>query len=243
MGDLAMRLFNTLKEHAAQDRNILRSLTLRQKLRFCVDYYRGYLFLFLICCLALFYIGDLVVQSRKDTVLHGFFTNDDYNLFPAGTISGDFSKQLDLKPDQQVIFEDSLYVEIGSGKDYTTSSQSKILAYISARELDFIVTTEDLMHYYSSSFLLYDLEELLPEDMAGQLAGQLYHGKDGAGENKACALNLAGSRFLTSPLPAGAPGYYLMVLSYTGHQDAITAFIQYAFEHPTSAPFESLPRP
>lgn len=224
-----MKFLQRLKDNFSKDRETLRALSFSQKIRFILDYYRGYAFIFLCFCLAAFYLGEVWMQTQRETVLEGFFTNDEENLFPAGTISKDFSRRLNLSSRQQVIFDDSLYVLLGSSVDYHTASQSKIVAYISARELDFLVTTQELTDYYSKSFPLCDLEEFLPDHLLSKLHDQLYYAQTSDGTVKACAVSLEGSRFMKDSSPGQAASHYLMVFSYTKHQDTMIQFLEYAF--------------
>lgn len=213
------------------DRETLKTLTFRQKVRFISDYYRWAFFLFLVLLLLLFYIGDMAYQSRQTIDLQGFFVNDRQNLFPAQELIDKFSKYHGTKAGHRIAFEDSLYVDLTSSNQYNASSQSKIVAYVAARELDFLVAPEDLALYYAQSFPLYDLESLLPDELEEDLLPDLYYGVDGNGEEKACALNLAHSRFLQTPDHDGTEDYYLLVLSYTPHTQAMTDFIRWAYEH------------
>ena len=104
------------------------------------------------------------------------------------------------------------------------------MAYVSARELDFLVTTRELTDYYSKTFPLCDLEQLLPSQLAGQLKDNLYYIPDSQGVTKACAVSLEGSRFTKGAASHTAAPYYLMVFSYTQHPDAVIRFLEYAFE-------------
>lgn len=225
-----MGLFTRIKSSWKHDRETLKALPFRQKIRFLSDYYRWVLFLFLVLLLLLFYFGDLIWQSRQTIDLQGFFLNDRQNLFPAQTISQDFSRYRDTPSGHRIAFEDSLFVDLDSSGEYSAASQGKLVAYIAARELDFVVAPEELAQYYAQSFLLYDLEELLPEDLAGSLQEDFYYAADGTGEEKACGLNLRRSRFLQDPVYDGAEQYYLLVLSYTPHTDALIQFIRYAYD-------------
>lgn len=225
-----MKILQRLKTSLSKDRETLKTLSPRQKIRFILDYYKGYGFVFLCLCMIVFYLGDAWMQTRQDTVLEGFFTNDEDNLFPAGSIAKEFSRFLNLSSGQQVIFDDSLYVQIGSSIDYHTASQGKIVAYVSARELDFLVTTKELMEYYSQSFPVYDLEQLLPDRLMKDLEDQLYYAKTADKTVKACAVSLENSRFAKGTASPRTAPYYLMVFSYTQHQDAMIRFLEYAFE-------------
>lgn len=225
-----MKFLQRIKVDFAKDRATLKTLTFRQRLRYIRDYYKGKFFVLFCLCLIGFYAGDMWMTMQRETVLEGFFTNDGQDLFPAKEISEEFSQRLGLSKNQQVIFDDSLFVQIGSGVEYHTSSQSKIMAYISARELDFLVTTEELTKYYLPNFPIYDLEELLPAEMFEQLKDQIYYGADGSGEQKACAVSMEGSRFAKRGASTEDAPHYLMVFSYTGHEEAMIEFLEYAFE-------------
>lgn len=225
-----MNFFQKQKQSLARDLQTMKKLSFKQKLRFLLDYYRGYVFAFFGVCLISFYLLDVYLETQRETVLEGFFSNDDENRFPAQSLAKEMEERLKLAPGQQVIFDDSLYVQLGSSDDYQAASQSKIVAYVSARELDFLVTTEELTRYYSKSFLLLDLDELLPPDLKEKLENQLYRAVDGSGQEKACAVSLAGSRFYEGADPDETAPHYLMALSYTEHQDALIQFLEYAFE-------------
>lgn len=225
-----MIFFKKLKQNFAKDRETLKRLSFRQKLIFIRDYYKGQAFILFCLCLLAFYLGDAWLTAHRETVLEGFFTNDEQNLFPAKQLTEDFSEYLGLSSDQQVIFDDSLFIQLGSAEDYQTSSQSKILAYVSAKELDFLVTTEELTPYYSEHFPIYDLEELLPEDLQKELKNDFYYGKDNSGTEKACAVSLANSRFAKETADPDLAPHYLMAFSYTEHPDTLIRFLEYAFQ-------------
>lgn len=225
-----MNYFQKLKQNFNKDLATLKTLTFRQKLIFIKDYYKGAAFALFCLCLLIFYVGDAWVSAHCETVLEGFFTNDDENLFPAKTIASDFSEYLGLERGQQVMFDDSLYIVIGSKNLYQTSSQSRILAYVSAKDLDFLVTTEDLTPYYSEHFPIYDLNELLPEDLKAQLEDDFFYGKDNSGTMKACAVSMEHSRFAKGTMSKDAAPHYLMAFSYTEHPETLIRFLEYAFE-------------
>ena len=213
-----------------KDIQTMKRLSFRKKLTFIFDYYKGYFFIFLCLCLLGYYIGGLVTEIRNETVLEGFFSNDDEDLFPAKELTKAFSAYLGLGARQQVIFDDSLYVIPNSSAEYNTGSQSKIIAYIAARELDFLVTTRDLIEMYAPNCPVQDLEELLPDDLRERLQDQFLYCEDGSGTWKACGVSLAGSRFTKDSEAQKEAPHYMMVFSYTQHQEALLQFFRYAFE-------------
>lgn len=231
-----MKLFHKIKESLKKDWDTMKGLSFRKKLGFIFDYYKG--FFFVLFCLILLgcYIGETVTEIRNETVLEGFFCNDDENLFPAKEITKDFSAYMGLGKRQQVIFDDTLYVIPSSGAEYNTASQAKVVAYIAARELDFLVTTEELVASYAPNCPVLDLEELLPDDMRRQLQGQFLYAEDGSGRWKACGVSMAGSRFTKGSEAQKEAPHYLMAFSYTHHRDALLRFLRYAFEMEEAMP-------
>ncbi len=224
-----MKLKDKLIRDWKKDRETLKTLNFRQKLQFILDDYRGQMFILFVFFMIAFYIGDMVYQSSQTIDLQGFFINDRQNLFPAEELIKDFSSYMGTPSGHRIAFEDSLYVDLESSNEYNAASQGKLVAYVAARELDFFVAPEALAQYYADSFLLYDLEELLPGELQEYLKNDFYYAADGTGEEKACGLSLSRSRFLQNPVYDGTEDYYLLVLSYTPRTDALISFIKYAY--------------
>lgn len=211
---------------------VFHSLNRKQKVRYILDYYKGWFFIAFVAVLFLYYIGETVWQSHQIIDLQGFFVNDEHNLFPAKELMEDFSVYTDTPRGHRIAFEDSLFVNLESGTEYHAASQSKIIAYTAAKELDFLVVPRELAEYYARSFVLRDLTSLLPPELAGSVSDDLTFMKDGTGKEKACLLDLRQSRFLAGT-PYAEDGYCLLVLDYTGRSEAVMEFIRYAYEKPT----------
>lgn len=223
-----MGFFGRIGQSLRKDRDTLRGLGWRQRIRFCLDYYKGWLFLALAAGLLLFYLWDLAYQSRQTILLQGFFVNDNHNLFPARPLSEEFSEYMGISGHQRIAFEDSLFVDLESGSEYHAASQSKIVVYTAAKELDFLVAPEDLARRYCQAFPLMDLETLIPDGLKEGLEDSLYVAEDGSGTLKACALDLSGSRFLRDAPEEAC--YYLLVFDYSERSDALQAFLRFAYQ-------------
>lgn len=231
-----MNIIQRVHASFRSDREKLKNMSWKQKLQFCFAYYRGLAVVFLILCLGLFYLGDVVIQSRTELVLQGFFANDEKNLFPAKEIMKDYAATLALPRSERISFDDSLYVDLTSSADYAASSQGKIVAYIAAKELDFLVVPEPLLSFYTDSLPCYALEPLLPADLSEALSRNLYFVEDGNKEYKACALSMSGSRYMEAAPDYSGPDYYMIVPSNTTHADAVAQFIRYSFSSSPISP-------
>jgi len=178
------------------------------------------IFLIVLCAVI---IGDAVVHKHTSIVLQGFFCNDESDFFPADELEKAYASQLGLGKWEQIHFEDDLFVEVGSTKDYTTASASKIVAYTSAKELDFLVVPEHLLGHYGSAFALMDLRQW---DFPS-LEKWFITGRDGTGDEKAYAVNMAQSRYLAGKNPSEP--YYLMVPENSRRKTAVREYLAYLF--------------
>lgn len=52
-------------------------------------------------------------RATKKFYCRGFFTNDEYNLFPAERIEQDYAATQTLTRQQRVVFDDALYIDLG----------------------------------------------------------------------------------------------------------------------------------
>lgn len=64
------------------------------------------------------------------------------------------------------MFDDALYIDLGGeASEYTAASNGKLTAYMMMHELDFVVTSDEVLEYYKDTFPMEDLEALLPADL------------------------------------------------------------------------------
>ena len=139
----------------------LRPMSPRQRADYILHYYRFWIMGLVLLLAVGFYIGDAVVQSQKEILLQGFFTNDEYNLFPAESIQKDYAATQDLSRRQRIVFDDALYIDLGGdASDYTSASNGKLIAYTLTHELDFVVTSDEVLAYYKDNMPMRDLREI-----------------------------------------------------------------------------------
>ncbi|MDD7201099.1 MAG: hypothetical protein SPF89_10900 [Sphaerochaetaceae bacterium] len=173
----------------------------------------------LLLLLVLVLAADAIWQVTHPVSLQGFFTNDDYNLFPAETIEKEYSSLIH----KRVNFEDSLYIISGSSDPLVTASTSKIMAYIAAKELDFVVSTKEVLEHYETGLSMEDLQILVPE-----LSPYFVYRTQSDGTQKAVALEMSQSRFVQGRHPEKP--YYLFIPRNSIRTEASRDFIRWAFQ-------------
>lgn len=227
-----------IKQHFARWKETeaakLRPMTAKQRAGYILHYYRFWFIGLALLLLVGFYIGDAVIQSHKEILLQGFFTNDEYNLFPAERIEKDYAATQTLTRQQRVVFDDALYIDLGGeASEYTAASNGKLTAYMMMHELDFVVTSDEVLEYYKDTFPMEDLEALLPADLREALADQLFFNTDAEGKTTAIALDMTQSRFVAGTGADADPNvqhtYYFFVPAGAPHPEQIVQFLRYSF--------------
>lgn len=228
----------SIKQHFAHWKETeaakLRPMTAKQRAGYILHYYRFWFIGLSLLLLVGFYIGDAVIQSHKEILLQGFFTNDEYNLFPAERIENDYAATQTLTRQQRVVFDDALYIDLGGeASEYTAASNGKLTAYMMMHELDFVVTSDEVLEYYKDTFPMEDFEALLPADLREALADQLFFNTDADGKTTAIALDMTQSRFVAGTGADADPNvqhtYYFFVPAEAPHPEQIVQFLRYSF--------------
>lgn len=212
----------------SRERKKMAPMTLRQKISYLTTYYTKWFVFTLIVCLFLGFIGDALLQSRKEIVLQGYFTNDDLNYFPADQMEDEYTATLGLKRNQRVVFDDSLYFDLeGTANEYTAASNGKVIATMAVNALDFMVTTGPVLEHFRGELPMKDLEKFLPADLLAAVEDALVPGLNEDGQEAMVAINMAGSRYLRNQ--DTEMDFFLFIPYNIPHEEALLAFLRYCF--------------
>lgn len=226
-----MTIFSRISAFFSKEKEKLRPLGFKQRLSYITTYYTRYFVLFLIFCLFAGYIGDVLVQSRKEIVLQGFFTNDDYNMFPASQMEKEYAATLNLSKGQRIVFDDSLYFDLeGNADEYTAASNGKVIATMAVNQLDFMVTTRPVLEHFRGEVPMKDLEAFLPQDILQAVQDQLVLGLDENGEEAYVAISMSSSRYLKNK--QSQDEFFLFVPYRNPNEEALLHFLRYCFDIP-----------
>lgn len=206
----------------------LRPMRPAQRAAYLFRYYKGWLVGLLLLAALCGYVADAVVQSRREIVLQGFFTNDEANFFPAGTLQKEYAAAQGVGGRRRVVFDDALYIDLGGeAADYTAASRGKLVAYVAAAELDFVVTTEEVLAQYRGELPMLDLRTILPEALFRTLEPQMLRAAGEDGATVCYALSMRDSRYCAGRDDGGA--FYLFAPYNAPHPEQLAAFIAYSF--------------
>ena len=221
--------YNDLKEK-------LRPMTLKQKISYFFTYYKGWFAGILVLILFAAYIGDFIVQRNQETILEGFFTNDDYVVFDAKNIKKEFEALVEPGKKQNIILDEELYIATdGSARDYSAASNGKIIAYMSVGELDFIITRREIYEHYTGNVPMLDISSVLSPELIKKLEpyfleGSLIDSEGKESEPYPTAIELSQCRFLRDRADVPEGTYYLFAPYQAPHHEMLRKFIEYLFD-------------
>jgi len=223
-----MNVITRVRSWFEKEQQKLRPLTWKKRIGYITSYYTGWFMLFLIICLFVGYIGDVLVQSRKEIVLQGFITNDDNNYFPGSQMEEEYAAVLNLTRDQRVVFDDSLYFDLeGNADAYTAASNGKVIATMAVNQLDFMITTFPVLEHFKGELPMKNLEKFLPEDILRTVSGAMVTGLDENGEEAFVAIDMTRSRYFNGIEAEEA--FYLFIPYNIPHESNLLDFLRYCF--------------
>ena len=223
-----MNIISCICSWFQKEQEKMRPLTWKQKLSYITTYYTSWFVGFLIICLFVGFIGDALIQSRKEIILQGYFTNDEYNYFPGSKMEKEYTDILNLKRGQRIVFDDSLYFDLeGTANEYTAASNGKVIATMAVNQLDFMVTTFPVLEHFKGELPMKDLETFLPQDILEVVRDHLVWGLDEDGEEALVAVNMAQSRYLKNI--STEMEFYMFIPYNIPNEDALISFLRYCF--------------
>ena len=223
-----MNIITCISSWFRVERDKLRRLTFKQKVSYITTYYTGWFVGFLIICLFVGFIGDALIQSRKEIVLQGYFTNDDNNYFPGSQMEREYASVLKLSGSERIVFDDSLYFDLeGTADEYTAASNGKVIATMAVNQLDFMVTTLPVLEHFKGELPMKDLVEFLPEELLEAVRDDLVLGLDENGEEAFVGIDMANSRYLRDISTEEA--FYLFIPYNIPNEQRLIEFLRYCF--------------
>ena len=223
-----MNITTAIRSWFEKEQNKLRNLALKQKINYITTYYASWFVGFLILCLFMGYIGDALIQSRKEIVLQGYFTNDDNNYFPGSQMEKEYASILTLSKGQRIVFDDSLYFDLeGTADEYTAASNGKVIATMAVNQLDFMVTTLPVLEHFKGQLPMKDLQKFLPADILNAVQNNMVLGLDENGEEAYVGIDMANSRYLRNI--SAKESFYLFVPYNIPNEARLLEFLRYCF--------------
>lgn len=133
----------------------------KEKLAYFFDYYKWHTVAVIVAVTAVISLTVHLI-NRKDCALYVCLLNTtEYEQTDNYIQSFEEYAEID-RSDYEVVFDTSMYIEIGGRDSITATSLQKLAIYTAAGDLDVLVVKPELIEYYVDQGIFYDLRQLLP---------------------------------------------------------------------------------
>lgn len=198
-----------------EEREALKNGTTKEKLTYFWDYYKWHV------------IGTLLAILFVASMIHNYVTKKDVALYAVILNSADqatseeYANQvaehlaIDTK-EYEVLFDTSMYVDFNKMDENTIASSQKIMVYITAAELDVMVTDTASLQHYSYNDTFYDLRDILSAEQLEKYEPYFYYIDKKVMDDKEAAYEAMDDNFvpqypadpsnpegMTEPIPVG----------------------------------------
>lgn len=143
---------------------ILKEGTLKDKVNYLVYYYKWHV---IAAVLIAWFVISLVVTivTHKEPGFYSVIVNGT-QLLSSDTYAEEFGTVIGIDPEkEEVILESDLYLNWETNDEMTASNAQKIAVYVSAGDLDTIVSDLHAMNYYGYNDIIMDVREYLSPDL------------------------------------------------------------------------------
>ncbi|MBR5348296.1 MAG: hypothetical protein IK125_03595 [Lachnospiraceae bacterium] len=133
----------------------------KAKVGYIFDYYT----LHIIVIVVLIILTISIVHhymTRKDDVLFGIVLN--LSCVDTEVFSGQLDEYIGVGPKEKTFLERGLFMG-----QYGNDVEQKLVMYIAAHQLDYVITDEDGLNHFGKQFFWKDLREFLPADLYNDL--------------------------------------------------------------------------
>lgn len=143
-----------------EEREALKHGTPKEKLSYFFYYYKWHV---LTVILVLIAVTSLVSQllSRKETAFYIALINA-IDLSASGSPSRDFEDYAGIDTDSfSVVYDTSMRMDFTAMTEESINSSEKFVVYLAARELDVVISDENVIRQYAHNETFYDLRDFL----------------------------------------------------------------------------------
>lgn len=157
-----------------EEREALKHGTLKQKLSYFWDYYKWHVIVTVFVVIA----GSTLVSqilNRKETAFYLALINtlDLTSAEPEGRNFTEYSG-IDTE-DYTIIYDTSMRIDFATRTDETVNSAEKFVVYLTAKELDAVVSDTDIIQKYAYNETFHDLSQFLTPEQTEKYKPYFYY--------------------------------------------------------------------
>ena len=219
---------NSVNDEIKEQRQKLKGKSPKEKFAYFWEYYKIHT---LITLLVLIFGGNFIytIATRQNIVMEAAFVNMVLaEEFDSEQEAADFVSWAGIDSKEcEAVLDTGIYIDYDGGDEYTAVNIQKVMAMVSARALDVILTDDSYLEQTADQGYFADLTEVLPEEMIASFEEQgklLYWDipEDDKREVPIAVDVRDSSFFLSHEVPA-----WFCIVSNAEHPDNGVKFLEY----------------
>lgn len=226
-----MSLKETLKAEGQKEREKLKNMTPKDKAWYIWEYYKIHIFVLIGLFFVFYLIGDILYNKTFTSQLSYVVIN---NANPQGTSFEEFNEEfktyMEYGKKDLIESDGSVVIRYGDRiSEMEYGNMAKISALVAAQDLDIIIGDQLNIDHYAQLDGFKNLQETLPPDLWQQVEPYVYYGKNEAGEDIPCAVDIRGSSFCEKTGVVIEPCYFA-VINNTERIDTVISWLRFVLE-------------
>lgn len=158
-------------------KEIFKTLTFKQKLKYFKDYYLKITIILIIAVLCFSKLLFDMLSPKSDSVFHGIIINDSIDTDAKENLITSFGESIKINLDKEdITLEDGMVYGLddnNANADVTFSTQQKITTYCYANQLDIIIADQKVFEHLAKTGCFANLNDKLPSDLFKELSDYL----------------------------------------------------------------------
>lgn len=165
------------KREKQTEREKMSDMSFKEKIAYFNMYYLKKVILTVCIASILGYLIYQTIAPRPDELLNIAVINDYFDQEKVKDFVSDLDTHFEVNPDnEKITFDYSYYISDSDMSQNSISSIQKLSTYVSAKQIDVVITDEACFKSLIEDGYLISLSELLPADMYTELADRYYSG-------------------------------------------------------------------
>lgn len=153
-----------------------RQMNKEEKWTYFNSYYRNKLIVLLAAVIFVVYMIYTIASPKPEVRLFAVILNGAVNDETTAQLQEGFAEYINLDEEKETLnFDNSFYLDGENFNELTMANQQKLMAYMSAGEIDVIIAPEKDMIQYASMGGLVKVTDLLPTSLVSTLAKDFYY--------------------------------------------------------------------
>lgn len=157
-----------------EEREALKHGTPKEKFSYFMDYYKWHVIV-VVCAITVVAVLANQILTRKDKAFYVALING-MDTAPVESEDDPFAKYSGIDTHKSAVsYDTSMFIDFNSMSDYSINSAEKFVVFLSAAEMDVVISGEDIIQKYAHNETFYDLTKFLTDEQFEKYKPYFYY--------------------------------------------------------------------